>query len=150
MLTPIPVKGKGAPRKIWKAPDPQRVLKRQRNEDASSDDGKVGTARRRLKTKRPAAPIELLPAEILERILLISMNFNFLRSSSRIGYRFSTKSFLTGLVVEAFGPTWEVWFGCPVNKICSYRNFRWDSERVGGDPKFQVQDGTRPNQTTGG
>ncbi|KAK4133313.1 hypothetical protein BT67DRAFT_404432 [Trichocladium antarcticum] len=67
----------------------------------------------------------------------MSMNFNFLRSSSRIGYRFSTKSFLTGLIVEVFGPTWEVWFGCPANKICSYHGLRRDDKRFGGDPWLQ-------------
>jgi hypothetical protein len=138
-LTPIRIKGKGGQKKTWKAPDPQRVLKRQRSEDATGDGDKDGTRhRRRLRTKRLAAPIELLPSEVLERILFMSMNFNFLRSSRRIGYRFSSRSFLTGLLVDAFAPNWELWFGCPLDKIRSYYRYRWDYQRVGGDPEFQV------------
>lgn len=137
-LTPIRVKGKGGQKKIWKAPDPQRVLKRQRSDDGTGDDSEGGKRRRRLGTKKPPAPIELLPSEILERIFFMSMNFNFLRSSYRLGYRFSSKSFLVGLVEDAFAPTWDLWFGCPRSQIRSYDGFLRDHERFGGDPSTQV------------
>ncbi|KAL2263096.1 hypothetical protein VTK26DRAFT_8254 [Humicola hyalothermophila] len=134
-LTPIRVRGKGGKKTLWTAPDPQRILKRKRIDYAISDDSESDAKRRRRlrTTKKPAAPIELLPSEVLERILFMSRNFNLLRSSSRIGYRFSSRSFLIGLVEDAFAPTWEVWFGCPRDQISSYNGFLCDHDRIGGD-----------------
>lgn len=143
-LTPIQVKGKGGhkkgcQKKTWRPPDPQRVAKRERDENMTGDDGEDGLRRRRRREmKKPAARVELLPTEILERIIFMSENLNFLRSSLRIGYRCSSRSFLTELLEAAFSPTWEVWFGCPRNLISSYANYVWDVDRVGGSPDFQV------------
>lgn len=131
-LTPIKVKGKSGQKTAWTAPKLQHSPKRERS------DGEGAPRRRRPKTKRPAALIEQLPTEILERITTMSRNLNFPRSSLRIGYILSDKSFLTELLVAAFGPTWDLWFGCLVGSIHSYCNFLDDYQRVGGDPAFQV------------
>lgn len=139
-LTPIKVKGKGGgQKKTWRPPAQQRVAKRPRD-DAGDDTGDDGPRRRRFKSKRAAAPIEDLPTEILENIIIKSRNLNFLRSSLRIGYRFSSPSFLTELVKAAFGPTWQVWLGYHMDRTRATNNAaRW-MERYGiqGDPDFQV------------
>jgi hypothetical protein len=148
-LTPIKVKGKAAPKKTWKPPrvQPARSAKRQRDEDDdveevgdSSSDGPRRRRRQRFKAKKPAATIEQLPAEILERIILMSRNLNFLRSSLRIGYRFSSRVFLTELLEAAFAPTWDLWFGYDSIIVFSHweKNGVPDSAEVPGDPNFQV------------
>ncbi|KAK4043757.1 hypothetical protein C8A01DRAFT_32076 [Parachaetomium inaequale] len=149
-LTPIKVKGKAAPKKTWKPPAVQPALptKRQRDEDegGGGNDGTVGTdstnnprrRRRYFKPKKPAAPVEQLPAEILERIILMSRNLNFLRSSLRIGYRFSSRVFLTELLEAAFAPTWDMWFGYPRDVVLHHRKGVSDSALVPGDPDFQT------------
>ncbi|KAH6628585.1 hypothetical protein F5144DRAFT_579519 [Chaetomium tenue] len=112
-LTPIKIKGKAGQLKKWKPPPPEpaRRSKRRRDDDDEGSDSKDGPRRRRFKSKRPAAPVEELPTEILERIILMSRNLNVLRSSLRIGYRFSSPVFLTELLEAAFAPTWGAWFG---------------------------------------
>jgi hypothetical protein len=139
-LTPVHIKGKRGQGKkpVWRPPVPANPLKRPRSEDKEGDENEERSRVQRLKTRKPPASIELLPSEILEKIFFMSKNFNFLRSSLRLGYRFSSRSFLSKIVWEAFVPTWEVWFGCPQYQIKSYSGYRDDDDRIGGDPAFQV------------
>jgi hypothetical protein len=139
-LTPIKIKGKGGPKKTtWKPPKPESVVpKRKRDEtEEEGDEGAVEPPpRRRFKAKKPAAAIEELPTEILERIIFMSGNLNFLRSSLRVGYRFSSPSFRTELLEAAFAPTWDVWYGRGRPKVDLSI---LDLEPVPGDPDFQVR-----------
>ena len=147
-LTPIKVKGKAGQLKKWKPPpEPARRSKRRRYYYDQRNDSKDGPRRRKFKSKRPAAPIEELPTEILERIILLSRNLNILRSSFRIGYRFSSRAFLTELLEAAFAPTWGLWFGYDKNVVCSWDEHSLqelgnsrvlDPDWVPGDPDFQV------------
>lgn len=153
-LTQIKVKGKAGPRKTWKPPTGGRTgnSKRRRDEEDEKQSGEEGSnrpPRRRFKARKPAAPIEDLPTEILERIIFMSRNINFLRSSLRIGYRFSTRSFLTELLEAAFAPTLDLWFGYKARQVAppsrrrkgvSWGNNRWLlPEWVPGEPDFQVR-----------
>jgi hypothetical protein len=136
-LTPVKVKGKGgAQKKTWRPPAPQRTAKRPREEAEGDVAGDDRRQRRRFKSKRPAAPVEELPTEILENIILMSQNLNFLRSSLRIGYRFSSLSFLTELLKAAFGPTWQMWLGYHRARIPFEDYTRYST--IPGDPDFQV------------
>ncbi|KAK0717105.1 hypothetical protein B0T26DRAFT_646438 [Lasiosphaeria miniovina] len=67
----------------------------------------------------------------------MSENLNLPRSSLRIGCLLSGRSFLSELAVAAFGPTWDLWFGCVRSQIRSYRDYEADYHRVGGNPEFQ-------------
>ncbi|KAH6855160.1 hypothetical protein B0I37DRAFT_364085 [Chaetomium sp. MPI-CAGE-AT-0009] len=146
-LTPIKVKGKAGHVKKWKPPpEPVRGSKRRRDDDDKGNDSDDGSRRRRFKSRRPAAPIEELPTEILERIILVSRNLNILRSSLRIGYRFSSRAFLTELLEAAFASTWDIWFGYDKDAVCpsgerslqELGNSRvLDPDWVPGDPDFQ-------------
>ncbi|KAK3335720.1 hypothetical protein B0T19DRAFT_407277 [Cercophora scortea] len=148
-FTPIKVRGKkGARKQAWKPPNPEQ-FKRKRAQEEEDDEMEEGQEnnneshqpqrrRRRVKTKKPAALIEQLPVEILERIFLMSENLNFPRSSLRIGYFLSHASFLSELIVDAFTPTWDLWFGCPKWQIQSYHGYAEDHARIGGNPNFQT------------
>lgn len=145
-LTPIKIKGKAGQPKKRTPPGPAQQSKRQRDDRDGGNDSKDGPCRRRFRSKRPAAPIEELPTELLERIILMSQNLNVLRSSLRIGYRFSSPAFLTELLEAAFAPTWGVWFGYDKEVVCSpdeeilqdLGNSRTlDPNWVPGDPDFQ-------------
>jgi len=149
-LTPIHVRGtrgKGRNKKTWHPPDPQKLKERKRQrKDRDGDDaaaqGRATGAKRilRERVRSPPALIERLPVEILERIFLLSENLGFPRSSHRIGYSLSRPSFRTALIVAAFGPTWDMWFGCPRPLIQSYHGYLEDHDHVGGNPKFQVRE----------
>jgi hypothetical protein len=141
-LTPIKVKGKGGgQKKTWRPPAPQRAAKRPRDEAEGDEAGDDRPRSRRFRSKRPAAPVEELPTEILETIILMSQNLNFLRSSLRIGYRFSSPSFLTELLKAAFEPTWQMWLGYHRARI-PFKVYTSkggpDRYRIPGDPDFQV------------
>ncbi|SPQ19636.1 3e5d6244-29df-4a14-8489-43e67c1175c3 [Thermothielavioides terrestris] len=138
-LTPIKIKGKAGPRKVWRPPNRQRVShKRAREEDDDAPDERAGAPpRRRFKSKKPAAAVEELPTEILERIIFMSRNLNFLRSSLRLGYRFSSRSFLTELLEAAFAPTWDVWYGRRRHEVMPHQKDLLDPKRIPGDPDFQ-------------
>ncbi|KAK0615757.1 hypothetical protein B0T17DRAFT_539098 [Bombardia bombarda] len=145
-LTLIKPKGRGR-KKRWQPPDPQR-FRRKREEEAAEEEKELAAhqdgnsshvhRRRRIKTRKPPALIEQLPAEILERIFLMSENLNFPKSSIRIGCSLSGQSFLSELVISAFAPTWDLWFGCPRSQIKSYVDYAKDDLRLGGSPGFQT------------
>jgi hypothetical protein len=110
-------------------------MKRQRDAD-EGESALDEPHRRRFKSKKPAAPIEELPTEILERITFMSRNLNFLRSSLRIGYRLSSTSFLTELLEAAFAPTWDKWFG---HEKTGFSLPAANVAEIPGDPGFQVR-----------
>ena len=117
-LTAVKVKGKGR-KQTWQPPDPQRLTRKRKLEDDDST-GSNRLQRQRLSNRiadkvrtrrKPASPLEQLPTEILERIFLLSGNLNFPRSSLRIGYLLSGRTFHSELIVTAFAPTWDFWYG---------------------------------------
>ncbi|KAK4236307.1 hypothetical protein C8A03DRAFT_45685 [Achaetomium macrosporum] len=137
-LTPIKVKGRGRQKKAWRPPDPRRVMeKRKRTQDDGPVEGADGWCPKRFKSKKPPAPIENLPVEILERIILMSRNLNVLFSSVRIGKRFSHPHFLTEVVEEAFGPTWDKLFAHPRTRKMMLRHADQRVFDLPGDPVFQ-------------
>ncbi len=104
----------------------------------ADDSSQQGSRRKLFKARSPPAPIEALPTEILEPIIFMSGNLNFLRSSLRIGYRFSSPSFLTELCITAFAPTWDMWFGYNRDEIGPSHVHLLDPAQVQGNPDFQV------------
>lgn len=148
-LTPIKIRGRRGRKQPWQPPNPERFKRPHPDGDDEEFNGETGIVpsqvdqhgvrrRRRVKTRKPAAPIEQLPPEILERIFSMSENLNFPRSSLRIGYILSARTFLLQLIVDAFAPTWDMWFGCPKKDIQTYRGYEKDDERMPGNPEFQV------------
>ncbi|KAK3363520.1 hypothetical protein B0T25DRAFT_492352 [Lasiosphaeria hispida] len=138
-MTPIKVKGKKGPRKrAWQPPDPEYLRKKQQQELLSGSSGGSVPTSKRQRTRKPAgAPIEQLPPEIIERIFHASQNLAFPRCSLRIGRLLSARTFLLELVVVAFGPTWDVWFGCTRAQVVSYVGWERDVHRFGGNCSFQ-------------
>ncbi|KAI1504995.1 hypothetical protein F5X99DRAFT_405630 [Biscogniauxia marginata] len=84
-----------------------------------------------------------VPLEVLERIFWLSENVNLPRASPRFGRLLSSPSTLLETFINAFGPTWDVWFGCVrdarpnARTIHSYAGWEDDSARFGGNPEFQ-------------
>lgn len=142
-LTPIRIKGKRGQKKSqpkkWKPPIPQQSSKKRKGESTTDIDPEDGRRRKRFKSKKPAAPIEELPTELLERIIFMSRNLNILRSSLRISYRFSSRPFLTELVEAVFAPTWDMRFGDHRAEIILHHGDGVPPDRVPGDPDFQVR-----------
>jgi hypothetical protein len=148
-LTPIKIRGKGPRKKAWQPPPPKSSKldskKRSRcsaeENDDTADSSSLPRKRRKEKLalkKAAGAPIEQLPKEILEMVLLCSQNVYFPKASHRIGCVLSGESTLMRVVLSAFEPTWDVWFGALPREVQGYHEWRRDSERLGGDPKFQV------------
>ncbi|KAI2639405.1 hypothetical protein GGS21DRAFT_429275 [Xylaria nigripes] len=85
-----------------------------------------------------------LPLEVLEHILWLSENVNFPRASPRLGRLLSAPSTLRETFLAAFGPTWDVWFGCVNGRdtefpvVHSYAEWGDDTIRFGGNPAFQT------------
>jgi len=130
-LTPIHVRGKRRAPGEAKRPT-GRPLKRKEKEHG----GNQHCAKKR---KRQLSMEEKLPLEILERIFLLSGNLSLPRCSGRIGYLLSNRNVLMELIITAFGPTWDMWFGCVTEEVASYKGYAaWDAMRFGGDPEFQV------------
>ncbi|KAI0805512.1 hypothetical protein GGR55DRAFT_655578 [Xylaria sp. FL0064] len=137
-LTPIRVRGKRrAGNQLLVAPPPKRV----HNKDRSQ--------KKQAWTRHPKASYleKSMPLEVLEQIFWLSENVNFPRASPRLGRLLSGPSTLRETFLCAFGPTWEVWFGCinGGNKIWrpdfpvvhSYAGWDEDADRFGGNPDFQ-------------
>ncbi|KAI0476148.1 hypothetical protein GGR56DRAFT_641403 [Xylariaceae sp. FL0804] len=134
-LTPIKVRGKrrlgGKGEGLFEAPR----LKRPRRDIRP----------RRKKSKPPTASFieREIPLEVLERIFWLSENVNFPRSNPRVGRLLSGASTLRETFIQAFGPTWDVWYGCmrssnETNRtVQSYAGWEDDSARFGGNPEFQ-------------
>lgn len=145
-LTPIRIKGKGGPKQEPQPRATQRAIKRPRDQDdEGGGDGNTRVRSKKFRSRKPAAPIEELPTEILERIVFLSGNLNFLRSSLRLGYRFSSPSFLTALLGAAFAPTWDALFGHTQKLILvHHHDFLVHQDTVPGDPDFQVRNNPPP------
>ncbi|KAI0447231.1 hypothetical protein F4803DRAFT_361915 [Xylaria telfairii] len=134
-LTPITVRGKRRAEGEQLSLDrPKKAIKQDRSQ------------KKQVKIRRPkASEIETsMPLEILERIFWLSENVNFPRASPRLGRLLSGPSTLRKTFLNAFGPTWEVWFGCvngqtpDLPAIHSYAGWEEDTERFGGNPSFQA------------
>ncbi|KAI0019909.1 hypothetical protein F4780DRAFT_401218 [Xylariomycetidae sp. FL0641] len=84
-----------------------------------------------------------IPLEVLERIFWFSENVNLPRASLRFGRLLSGVSTLRETFIQAFGPTWEVWYGCvrdpatTSHTVHSYTGWEQDFSRFGGNPEFQ-------------
>ncbi|ORY67360.1 uncharacterized protein BCR38DRAFT_472784 [Pseudomassariella vexata] len=110
-------------------------------------DGIKASKRRKTKEKavfKPKASYleKSIPLEIMERIFWMSENVNLPRASLRLGWLLSAISTRQQTFLEAFGPTWDVWFGClrrvtPDSTVQSYYGWDSDSIRFGGNPEFQ-------------
>lgn len=128
-LTPIRVRGKKN-----RVPLPPKRLNRDRGQ------------RKQARVRRPrASNIERsMPLEVLERIFWFSENVNLPRASPRLGRLLSGASTLRETFLAAFGPTWDVWFGCVDGRgpgspvIHSYADWDKDADRFGGNPAFQT------------
>lgn len=127
-LTPVKVRGKGPRKSGFKPPNPKRLK-------LTTDQTGPGTS---LFKQSSAAPIEKLPVEILQKILILSGEHNFPRASLRIGMLLSHPSFIAEMVLKAFEPTWDLWLGCAKSQVHSYTGWYQDTERFGGDPELQV------------
>ncbi|KAJ8132500.1 hypothetical protein O1611_g1126 [Lasiodiplodia mahajangana] len=134
-LTPIRVRGKrrAGGELLPVIPRPKR-LNRGQNQ------------KKRPRVRRPKASNleKSMPLEVLERIFWFSENVNFPRASPRLGRILSGPSTLRETFLVAFGPTWEVWFGCVDGQgahspaIHSYFGWEKDSDRFGGNSSFQT------------
>ncbi|KAI1635994.1 hypothetical protein F4809DRAFT_416991 [Biscogniauxia mediterranea] len=132
LLTPIRIRGK---RRAKDEPPTLPILKRTRVE-----------RKRRTKKSRPpkVSFIEKeIPLEVLERIFWLSENVNLPRASPLFGRLLSGAPTLRKTFLNAFGPTWDVWYGCirdarPDSRtIHSYVGWEDDVDRFGGNPEFQ-------------
>lgn len=95
----------------------------------------------KVKPKSQASYLEKeLPLEIIERIFWASENVEFARSSLRIGRLLSGPATRRATFLHAFGPTWDVWFGCLRSEpeMKGYHGWQDDAARFGGSPRFQV------------
>ncbi|KZL86376.1 actin cortical patch protein [Colletotrichum incanum] len=136
-LTPIKVRGKRGKAPSSKVPIKQPAQKR------------TSRLSSRLTTKRKSLLERQLPLEIIERIFVLSENLNFPRCSPLVGRLLSGRSTLVNLLIAAFHPTWDCWFGVDrrVLKTVLKRGATEDSPRVRrhesfpeffpGDPEFQ-------------
>ncbi|KAI1427403.1 hypothetical protein F5Y12DRAFT_170213 [Xylaria sp. FL1777] len=133
-LRPIKVRGKRRTRdQLLVAPPPKRLHKNL-------------SQKKQAKVRRPkASNIERsMPLEVLEHVFWLSENVNFPRASPRLGRLLSGPSTLRETFVMAFGPTWEVWFGCihgpgtVFPTVHSYAGWEEDADRFGGNPSFQT------------
>jgi len=134
-LTPIHVRGKRRrPGEAKPGPGPQQPKPRREVQDRPPP----GERPRKKRRKSPSLE-DRLPLEVLERIFLMSENVNFARATPRLGWMLSNRNLLLELLITAFGPTWDNWFGCVSSEVASYRGYiTQDAARFGGDPKFQV------------
>ncbi|KAK1965079.1 hypothetical protein LY78DRAFT_713316 [Colletotrichum sublineola] len=136
-LTPIKVRGKRGKTPSSKAPAKQLVKKH------------TPRLSSRLSVKRKSLLERQLPLEIIERIFVLSENLNFPRCSPLVGRILSGRSTLVNLVIAAFHPTWDCWFGVDrralktvlkrdategSRRVWQHENF---PEFFPGDPEFQ-------------
>ncbi|ETS78485.1 hypothetical protein PFICI_10547 [Pestalotiopsis fici W106-1] len=154
-LTPIRIPGKrrrkGAPpivfdvgsaasRRHRKDSGSNSSKRRGRSRESTSSDMKK--KKRQKVAKRPKASYleRELPLEIVERIFWMSENINFARSGPRVGQLLSSPSTRRETFLQAFGPTWDVWFGVVRTnhlRVASYHDWQQDVARFGGNPEFQ-------------
>ncbi|PHH68343.1 hypothetical protein CDD80_7585 [Ophiocordyceps camponoti-rufipedis] len=85
------------------------------------------------------SPLESLPAELLESILLYSGNLSLPRSSPLIGAKLSQRATFLRLFIWAFHDTWDQWFGIPARQSLHHVPASPDEESIpcSGDPILQ-------------
>ncbi|KXH31698.1 hypothetical protein CSIM01_08648 [Colletotrichum simmondsii] len=103
-LTPIKVRGKRGK---------TASSKPQTKESSSSSLAKKRASRlaSRPVAKRFSLFEQNFPLEIAEHIFILSENLNLPRCSPRIGALLSGRSTLVNIIIAAFHPTWDCWFG---------------------------------------
>ena len=127
-LTPLHARGKrGAPPKNAKHRPNGKGPKRDGKDDKKAKDNEKHLSR-----------LEQLPVEVLERILVLCENLVLPRCSRTMYHKLGGESVKQQLVIAAFGPTWDRWYGIPVTGVQSYHGWKTDYARIGGDPKFQA------------
>ncbi|KAK8024128.1 hypothetical protein PG993_012194 [Apiospora rasikravindrae] len=130
-LTPIRIPGKR--RKKGEPPPPKKAKR-----DVARDQAMKKHKSKPSKPKGSYLEREL-PLEILERIFWASETANLAKASPRIGHMLSGPATRRATFLNAFGPTWDVWFGCLKSGpgVKSYYGWQEDSSRFGGSPEFQ-------------
>lgn len=85
------------------------------------------------------SPLESLPAELLESILLYSCNLSLPRSSPLIGAKLSQRATFLRLFIWSFHDTWNQWFGIPASQTVHHVSSSEDEDSVPchGDPVLQ-------------
>ena len=68
-----------------------------------------------IKSKQFMSPLEKLPTELLANIFYYTMNFNLPRSSPIIAAKLSGEAIWKKTVIQAFGQTWDDWYGFSEN-----------------------------------
>ncbi|TGO88703.1 hypothetical protein BPOR_0146g00060 [Botrytis porri] len=125
--TPIKVPGKNTrdssksavlARKIMKRP-PGRPLKKKSSKGASQAskpftsilrESKVRTLKN-IKSRRKMSELEKLPTEILEQIFFGCWNLSLPACSPVIGGKLSSAAVYNKIIITAFGPVWDRWYG---------------------------------------
>ncbi|TGO47137.1 hypothetical protein BOTNAR_0541g00050 [Botryotinia narcissicola] len=125
--TPIKVPGKNTrdsrktavlARKIMKRP-PGRPLKKKSSKVASQTsksftsilrESKVRTLKN-IKSRRKMSELEKLPTEILEQIFFGCWNLSLPACSPVIGGKLSSVAVYNKIIIAAFGPLWDKWYG---------------------------------------
>ncbi|TGO48132.1 hypothetical protein BCON_0250g00050 [Botryotinia convoluta] len=125
--TPIKVPGKNTrdssksavlARKIMKRP-PGRPLKKKSSKVASQTsksftsilrESKVRTLKN-IKSRRKMSELEKLPTEILEHIFFGCWNLSLPACSPVIGGKLSSVAVYNKIIIAAFGPVWDKWYG---------------------------------------
>ncbi|KAF5872962.1 putative inner membrane magnesium transporter mrs2 protein [Botrytis fragariae] len=125
--TPIKVPGKNTrdssksavlARKIMKRP-PGRPLKKRSPKVASQmpqsfnsilRESKVRTLKN-IKSRRKMSELERLPTEILEQIFFGCWNLSLPACSPVIGGKLSSVAVYNKIIIAAFGPVWDKWYG---------------------------------------
>lgn len=82
--------------------------------------------------------LERLPTELLEKIFLVSLNFNLPRSSPIIGIKLSNQYIYTTTTVAIFEPTWRYNYGLLYEQERAVPS-SLDREDIPGDPELQVR-----------
>ncbi|TDZ60624.1 hypothetical protein CTRI78_v004862 [Colletotrichum trifolii] len=100
-LTPIKVRGKRGRSASSSAQEPTKKRRR-------ANAGEFATRQARKKVSYFEREV---PLEIVERIFLLSENLDFPRCSPRMGKLLSGRSTLINILISAFHPTWDCWFG---------------------------------------
>jgi hypothetical protein len=119
-LTPLKIRGRGPRKKSFRPPE--RLDQ--------------GSRSARVLRRRGPHPLELLPLEILEEIVLLSENAELPRASLRLGYRLSSEIFLRRLLIYAFAPTWNLCYGSMTSKL--EKRTRFHNTASLDNPEFQV------------
>lgn len=141
-LTPLKIRGKRQRRK-GDPPLPPKPPSMSKKADRERRIRRIMLKKQQKAKPKPQASYleKELPLEIIERIFWASENVNFAKSSLRVGRLLSGPATRRATFLHAFGPTWDVWFGCLRSgpEMKSYHGWQDDVARFGGSPGFQVR-----------